>query len=154
MVQVDYSNEESIKNALTGVDVVISTVSVTALDVQVKIAAAAKKAGVQLFVPSEYGGISEEETEGLFGAKANMQSQLKALGMPYAAFYTGPFADFVWVPYVHDMYLLWLFRPVNHKFTGSSASMSPVGKCLLVATATSRLRSPPDPMLPDISHTS
>ncbi|KAF8485216.1 NAD-P-binding protein [Russula ochroleuca] len=100
VVQVDYSNEGSIKNALTGVDVVISTISATALDVQVEIAAAAKKAGVQLFVPSEYGGISEEETEGLFAAKANMQSQLKALGMPYAAFYTGPFADFVWLPVV------------------------------------------------------
>jgi uncharacterized protein YbjT (DUF2867 family) len=101
VVQVDYSNEGSIKNALTGVDVVISTISATALDVQVEIAAAAKKAGVQLFVPSEYGGISEEETEGLFAAKANMQSQLKALGMPYAAFYTGPFADFVWLPCVY-----------------------------------------------------
>jgi saccharopine dehydrogenase-like NADP-dependent oxidoreductase len=100
VVQVDYSNEESIKNALTGVDVVISTISMTALDVQVKIGAAAKKAGVQLFVPSEYGGISEEQSEGIFGGKANMQSQLKALGMPYAAFYTGPFADFVWMPYV------------------------------------------------------
>ncbi|KAH9987380.1 hypothetical protein BJV77DRAFT_1138914 [Russula vinacea] len=74
VVQVDYSNEESIKNALTGVDVVISTVSATAL--------------------------MSRRDRGVFGAKANMQSQLKALGMPYAAFYTGPFSDFVWVPFV------------------------------------------------------
>jgi NmrA-like family len=82
------------------VDVVISTISTTALDVQEKIAVAAKEAGVQLFIPSEYGSISEGETEGVFGAKAKMQGQLKALGIPYAAFYTGSFSDFAWVPCV------------------------------------------------------
>ena len=100
VVQVDYHNEASIKYALTGVDVVISTVPIPALDVQEKIAAAAKEVGVKLFVPSEYGGVSEGQTEGVSGAKANVQGQLKALGMPYAAFYTGPFADYAWVPYV------------------------------------------------------
>ena len=104
MVQVDYSDEESLKHALAGVHVVISTVSPTVLDVQVKIAAAAKEAGVQLFVPSEFGGASEE-TEGIFAGKANTQSQLKALGMPYAAFYTGPFVDMAWTPYVSSVYI-------------------------------------------------
>ena len=105
MVQVDYSDEESLKHALAGVHVVISTVSPTVLDVQVKIAAAAKEAGVHLFVPSEFGGASEEETEGIFAGKANTQSQLKALGMPYAAFYTGPFVDMAWTPYVSSVYI-------------------------------------------------
>jgi uncharacterized protein YbjT (DUF2867 family) len=102
VIQVDYSNDESLKHALAGVDVVISTISTTVIDAQEKIAAAAKQAGVQLFVPSEYGGASEEETEdGMFAAKAKTQRQLKAVGIPYAAFYTGPFSDFAWVPYVH-----------------------------------------------------
>jgi uncharacterized protein YbjT (DUF2867 family) len=96
VIQVDYSNDESIKHALTGVDVVISTIPIPALDVQGKIATAAKKAGVKLFVPSEFGGITEGETEGFFAVKANVQGQLKALGIPYVLFYTGPFADFVW----------------------------------------------------------
>jgi uncharacterized protein YbjT (DUF2867 family) len=99
VIQVDYSNDESIKHALTGVDVVISTVSIPALDVQGKIAAAAKEAGVKLFVPSEFGGITEGETEGLFAVKANLQGQLKALGLPYVLFYTGPFADYIWTSY-------------------------------------------------------
>ena len=101
VIQVDYSNEASIKRALTGVDVVISTVPVAALDVQGKIAAAAKEVlDVKLFVPSEFGGISEGISEGVQVVKANVQAQLRALGLPYTAFYTGAFADQIWVPYV------------------------------------------------------
>jgi uncharacterized protein YbjT (DUF2867 family) len=100
-IQVDYSNDESIKRALAGVEVVISTISGEALDVQGKIAAVAKEVlDVKLFVPSDFGGITEGATEGLFGAKANVQSQLKAFGIPYAVFYTGPFADYIWSSYV------------------------------------------------------
>src|SRR5712692_1520191 len=94
VARVDYSNDESIKRSLTGVEVVISTISGEGLNLQGKIAAAAKEAGVKLFIPSEFGNITEGETEGLFGAKANIQSQLKALGIPYVIFYTGPFADY------------------------------------------------------------
>ena len=98
LITVDYSNKESIKKALTGVDVVISTIAGTALDVQPRIAEAAKEVGAKLIVPSEFGGETEGVTEGLFGAKANIQEQLKAIGIPYALFYTGPFADFLWGP--------------------------------------------------------
>jgi uncharacterized protein YbjT (DUF2867 family) len=100
VIKVDYSSDESIKQALSGVHVVISTISGVALDVQGKIAAAAKEAGVKLFVPSEFGGNTEGETEGMFGTKANIQGELKAVGIPYAVFYTGPFADYIWAPYV------------------------------------------------------
>jgi uncharacterized protein YbjT (DUF2867 family) len=98
VIQVDYSNDASIKHALTGVDVVISTVPATAFDVQWKIAAAAKEVDVKLFVPSEFGGISEGATEGLLVEKAKVQAQLQALGLPYTAFYTGAFADQFWEP--------------------------------------------------------
>jgi uncharacterized protein YbjT (DUF2867 family) len=100
VIQVDYSNDASIKHALTGVDVVISTVPTAAFDVQWKVAAAAKEVDVKLFVPSEFGGISEGASEGVQAVKANVQAQLKALGLPYAAFYTGAFVDQIWVPYV------------------------------------------------------
>src|SRR6267154_402974 len=99
VIEVDYSNDESIKNALTGVDVVISTVAIAALDIQGKIVAAAKNADAKLFVPSEFGNITEGDTEGLHGTKANIQRQLKALGLPYAAFYTGKFPDSGWSSY-------------------------------------------------------
>jgi len=98
LVPVDYSNKESIKSALTGVDVVISTIPGTAIDVQPGIAEAAKEVGVKLFVPSEFGGPTEGETEGYLGAKARIQEQLKAIGIPYTLFYTGGFADYLWVP--------------------------------------------------------
>ena len=98
LIPVDYSNKESIKTALTGVDVVISTVPATALGVQPGIAEAAKEAGVKLFVPSEFGVPTEGATDNIFGAKANIHRQLKAIGIPYALFYTGPFADYLWNP--------------------------------------------------------
>jgi uncharacterized protein YbjT (DUF2867 family) len=100
VIQVDYDNDASIKYALIGVDVVISTVPIPFLDVQEKIAAAAKEVDVKLFVPSEYGGVSEGKTKGVPAVKANIQGHLKALGMPYAAFYTGTWSDFAWESYV------------------------------------------------------
>jgi len=98
LIQVDYTDKESIKKALTGVDVVVSTVSMTALDVQPGIAEAAKEVGVKLFIPSEFGAPTDGETEGFLGAKANFQKQLKAIGIPYARFFSGGFADYLWVP--------------------------------------------------------
>ena len=148
VIQVDYSDKASIKYALTGVDVVISTVPIPALDVQEKIAAAAKEADVKLFVPSEYGGITEGETEGAAGAKANIQGKLKALGIPYAIFYTGTWADFAWVSYVSWYTSFWFHQTDDTK--GPFTSTFEVGKCPLVATALNKLHSPPEWMLPDI----
>ena len=116
MVAVDYSNKESIKNALTGVDVVICTISLTALNLQAGIAAAAKEAGVKLFIPSEFGNVSEGETEGLFGEKAGIQNQLKAVDIPCTFFYTGPFADYIWAPYVFSFPIAISCAPVELKY--------------------------------------
>jgi uncharacterized protein YbjT (DUF2867 family) len=78
------------------VDVVICTISSSALGAQVGIAEAAKEAGIKLFVPSEYG--TAEGTPSFFDAKASVRDQLRALGLPYALFYTGPYADWIWTP--------------------------------------------------------
>jgi len=98
VIPVDYSNKESVKSALSGIDVVISTIAQAALRLQELIAVAAKEAGVKLFVPSEFGPATEGATEGHFAEKAGIQSQLKAVGIPYALFYTGAFADYIWLP--------------------------------------------------------
>jgi uncharacterized protein YbjT (DUF2867 family) len=98
LIPVDYSDKESIKKALQGVDVVISTITGAAIDVQPIIAEAAKEVYVKLFIPSEFGGPTEGETEGNLGAKAKIHEQLKAIGIPYALFYTGGFSDYLWVP--------------------------------------------------------
>jgi len=100
LIPVDYSDKQSIKSALSGIDVVISTISSLAIGSQVGIAEAAKEAGVKLFIPSEFGGPTEGVTEGLFGAKARVQDQLKSVGIPYALFYTGPHVDSLWGPFV------------------------------------------------------
>jgi len=101
VIQVDYANDAAIKRALTGVDVVIAALPIPAYDVQEKVAVAAKEVGVKLFVPSEFGGISEGVSEGLLVAKAKIQTHLKALGLPFTALYTGAFADQVWEPYIN-----------------------------------------------------
>ncbi|KAI9507199.1 NAD-P-binding protein [Russula earlei] len=100
VIPVDYTNKESLKRALAGIDVVISTIAGVALPLQGGIAEAAKEVGVKLFVPSEFGVPTEGATEGLFGAKARVQDQLKAVGLSYALFYTGPFADFIWASFL------------------------------------------------------
>jgi hypothetical protein len=69
VIPVDYSNDASIKHALTGVGVVISTISGTAVDVQGKIAAAAKEGHVKLFVPSEFAGYRKERPRGYSGQR-------------------------------------------------------------------------------------
>jgi hypothetical protein len=85
------------------VDVVISTVPITALDIQGKIGSAAKEAGVKLFVPSEFGGITKEDSKDIRRMKAKVQGQLRDLDMPYSAFYTGPFPDYIWASYVSSL---------------------------------------------------
>ena len=98
VIAVDYSNKESIKNALTGVDVVICAIAGAALGLQAGIAAAAKEAGVKLFVPSEFANISGGQTDGIMGEKVAVQTQLKNVGISYTNFSTGLFADSTWVP--------------------------------------------------------
>ena len=148
MIPVDYSDKESIKSALAGTDVVISTIASVALGLQAGIAEAAKEVGVKLFIPSEFGRPTEGETEGLFGSKARVQDQLKAVGIPYALVYTGAFADIIWAPYVASS-LMSLLRHSIYRGAGTWASTSQVGKYLLVAMAASVFRSLPDLTLRD-----
>jgi hypothetical protein len=72
-------------------DCSISTVGPFAMGTQLDVARAAKAAGVQLFVPAEYGVYV---TDGLNGQKKAVQDLLKELDLPYAVFYTGLFFEF------------------------------------------------------------
>ncbi|KAH7099443.1 NAD(P)-binding protein [Auriculariales sp. MPI-PUGE-AT-0066] len=53
--QVDYSSEASLLKALEGIEAVVSVLAGAGFAVQTPLADAAKKAGVKLFVPSEFG---------------------------------------------------------------------------------------------------
>ncbi|KAF1326160.1 Isoflavone reductase p3, partial [Globisporangium splendens] len=90
IVKVDYSNEAELKNALSDVEVVVSAVNTFVLGAQVGIAKVAKTAGVQLFVPAEYGIYV---TEAFTYEKKVVQDVLKEVDLPYTVFYTGFFAE-------------------------------------------------------------
>ena len=92
-VTVDYASESSVKSALTGVDVVISTVGNEGIELQGRLALIAKEVGVKLFVPSEWGNPTDGATISIFALKDGIKKKLKEIGLPYAAFYTGPWLD-------------------------------------------------------------
>jgi uncharacterized protein YbjT (DUF2867 family) len=89
----------ALTSALAGAHVVISTISLMAIDAQVPIAQAAKAAGASLFVPSEFGG-STDRLQGLLGTKGALHAKLREVGPPLLLVYTGPFADYSWGQYV------------------------------------------------------
>lgn len=68
----------------------MSAVGQFVLEAQVGIAKVAKAAGVQLFVPAEYGVYV---TEGFTYHKKVVQDALKSLDLPYTIFYTGFFME-------------------------------------------------------------
>lgn len=96
----DYSSVPDVYTALSGVEGVITTLTDAALKLQVSIAEAAKAAGVQLFVPSEFGLPSDNAPEGLHAVKVEVNKKIRALGLSTALFFTGTFADWCWKPYI------------------------------------------------------
>ncbi|KDQ62724.1 hypothetical protein JAAARDRAFT_171316 [Jaapia argillacea MUCL 33604] len=96
---VDYTSPSSVASALAGIDVVVSALGFAGLGAQVLLAEEAKKAGVKLFVPSEFGIPTEGLTEGLFGLKSSLHEKLKEIDLPYSLYFTGPFSDWIFNPY-------------------------------------------------------
>ncbi|KAA1474795.1 NAD(P)-binding protein [Dentipellis sp. KUC8613] len=90
---VDYESNTSLVAALAGVDVVVSVITLMALDAQSALAIAAKEAGVSLFVPSEFGTQTHNLEDGPMLPKREAQEELRRLDLPYALFYTGSFTD-------------------------------------------------------------
>ncbi|KLO19053.1 NAD-P-binding protein [Schizopora paradoxa] len=94
--EVDYDDHESLIRALSGSDVVISTVGAPGLITQFKLADASKAAGVKLFVPSEFGGsIDGCSDHPIFATKNQVKKHLQDIDLPFAVFYTGLFPDYV-----------------------------------------------------------
>ncbi|KAJ6558133.1 hypothetical protein B0H19DRAFT_946922 [Mycena capillaripes] len=74
------------------VDVVISTISTTAIGAQTVLIDAAKTAGVKLFAPSEFGMTTEGQAE---NPKNKIIEYTKTVGIPYARFFNGVVTEFV-----------------------------------------------------------
>jgi uncharacterized protein YbjT (DUF2867 family) len=92
LFQLSYTDEAAVAKALAGSEVAVSAVSPYHLDVQPPVVRAAKAAGVQIFVPAEYG---VKVTEGPNAYKKVVQDLLAELQLPAAIFYTGIFAEFL-----------------------------------------------------------
>ncbi|KAL4123716.1 hypothetical protein KRP22_011696 [Phytophthora ramorum] len=98
LAKVDYENRESLKNALMGVEAVVSAVGPMSMSTQIEVVYAAKEAGVELFAPSEYGVYV---TEGPNTPKGVVQSLLKKVDLPYTIFYAGIFYEFAPIAFGH-----------------------------------------------------
>jgi hypothetical protein len=95
IASAEYTDVPALTTVLAGTHVVISTISLMAIDAQVPIAQAAKAAGASLFLPSEFGGPTEN-LQGLLGAKSALHAKLREVGPPLLLVYNGPFADYSW----------------------------------------------------------
>ncbi|KAK7049830.1 hypothetical protein VNI00_005260 [Paramarasmius palmivorus] len=103
VAKVDLDNVDEVSQTLQqhGIEVVISTVTAFALESQQRLADAAKRAGVKLFVPSEF-ALPAEDTSGLSGnfawvfeQKKKFVDYLESIGLPWVRFHTGLFTSFV-----------------------------------------------------------
>ncbi|KAM0756339.1 NAD(P)-binding protein [Meredithblackwellia eburnea MCA 4105] len=97
---VDYTDSASIESALSGAEVVISTLGGAAMATQPAVIKAASKASAKLFVPSEFGNPSVHLTSGPLYDKTEAAALLKSLGLPSLRVFTGPFPDFCLVPFL------------------------------------------------------
>ncbi|KAJ7741358.1 hypothetical protein B0H16DRAFT_1565518 [Mycena metata] len=93
VAEVNYADSATMVQLLQGhaVKVVVSTMSAAEVALQNHLATIAQAAGVELFVPSEFGVV----TEGLGKntAETSTIDHLKSIGMPFARFYAGFFME-------------------------------------------------------------
>ncbi len=96
-IQGDVDDRGSLQGACEGQDVVVSALGGGQLLQQVAFAEAAVNAGVERFVPSEFGVdpfILERGTCDLVDVKANVQEKIKATGIPTTMIYANAFMEF------------------------------------------------------------
>ena len=100
VIRVDYSNTPSLVEALRGQDAVVSALNHTAFDHQRSLLDASVSAGVQRFIPSEYGSDTLNEKAAvlpLFASKKVEQRYIKELAdrgkIGYTLVTSGPFID-------------------------------------------------------------
>ncbi|KAF4040825.1 NmrA-like family [Phytophthora infestans] len=92
LVKVDYDDEASLKEALSGNEVVVCAIHAYHHSTQFAVARAAKAAGLQLFVPTEFGMPDED---GPNATKLKVRALLKELELPFALFHGGLWAEYI-----------------------------------------------------------
>ncbi|NND06065.1 MAG: NmrA family NAD(P)-binding protein [Saprospiraceae bacterium] len=97
LVEGDLNNPETLYAPCQGQDVVLSAVGGEQIMMQTDLAKAAAAAGVERFVPSEFGLDPHAAGPGscdLFDAKSAVQGQIKATGIPTTMIYSNGFMEF------------------------------------------------------------
>ena len=97
IIKGDLDDHRSLARACTGQDVVVSAVGGGQIMQQVDLAQAAQAAGVQRFIPSEFGvdpfGPAADSCD-LVQMKAEAQEEIKKTGIPLTPIYTNGFMEF------------------------------------------------------------
>ncbi|KAG8765987.1 hypothetical protein FRC12_007151 [Ceratobasidium sp. 428] len=122
---ISYEDEASIIKALEGVDTVVATVAAAALvSAQIPLVKAAKKAGVKLYFPSEYGSEFEDDSSPspIIQAKKTVLKTAKEVGLPVAVVSNGGFPECCFIPCVKQDYspesslILVKISPIGYTF--------------------------------------
>lgn len=102
MVEVDFASVESLTAALKGIDAVVSTVAGPAIKFQGPFVDAAAAAGVERFIPSEYGAVTTNpklETYPLYDnvtkIRRQLQDKAKSGQMSWTVLAIGGFMEFM-----------------------------------------------------------
>ncbi|KAH7906328.1 hypothetical protein BJ138DRAFT_1016439 [Hygrophoropsis aurantiaca] len=100
IVSLDYFDIGSVSRVLEAhkVDVLISALAFEGFSAQKPLADASKKAGVKLFVPSEFGMPTEGGTDGILAYKSQTAAYLRSITLPSLRLYNGLFQE--WIPWV------------------------------------------------------
>lgn len=97
IIEGDLNDPESLARACKGQDVVISAAGMGEIMQQVDLARAAKEAGVERFIPSEFGvdpfAVPADSCD-LFGVKIQAQNEIKKIGIPMTPIYANGFMEF------------------------------------------------------------
>jgi len=109
--------DPNVVDALVGIDVLIATIGMHVMAEQLKIITPAKNAGVKLFVPCEWGDNTDGRPERLFQVKQKVRAESQRAGLPYAAFFHGPWPEYLSV---------FGFDAANNKFTVPGEGNAPI----------------------------
>jgi uncharacterized protein YbjT (DUF2867 family) len=88
-------NSTEAPSALQDIDVLISTTGFAGIRLQTKLVEVAHAANVKLFVPAEWGDVTDGREEPAFLYKQSVRADAAKLGLPTVAFFTGFWTEFI-----------------------------------------------------------
>lgn len=97
LLEGNFEDNDSLKRACRKQDVVISCAGGDQIMNQIRLAKAAQDAGVERFIPSEFGidpYVAEKGSCDLYDAKAVVQEQIKETGIGFTPIYSNGFMEF------------------------------------------------------------